>query len=52
MLTKEELPDDAADVGSGLDEALEVGGEVLAVVEAVLEHGGDGVDDEEVVGCD
>jgi hypothetical protein len=49
--TKHKLPNHAPDVRPGLDEALEVGGEVLAAVEPVLEHRRDGVDDEEVVGC-
>ena len=42
-LTKAKLADDAADVGGGLEDALEAGGELLAAVEAVLQHGGHGL---------
>ena len=46
--TESELADDAADVGTGLDEALEVGRERVAAVEAVLEHGGHGLTSDEL----
>ena len=47
--TEGKLADNAANVRAGLDEALEIGGELATLVEAELEHGGDGGDDEEVV---
>ena len=41
--TKGELSDNTANVRAGLDEALEVWREGVAAVEAVLEHGRDGL---------
>ena len=38
-----ELADDGADVGGGLHEALQAGGERRAAVQTVLEHRGDGL---------